>query len=66
MLISHLKNRLVKCLLVKSNRRRSQLLSEIIEDATLNRVPIRPGRSFERKNIDKKKRTNKRPIKQNH
>lgn len=66
MLIGHLKNRLVKCLLVKNNKRRSKLLSEMIEDATLNRVPIRPGRSFERKNIDKKKRSNKRPIKQNH
>lgn len=66
MLIGHLKNRLIKCLLIQNNRRRSRVLSNIIEDATLNRVPIRPGRSFERKNIDKKKRSNKRPIKQNH
>ena len=66
MLIGHLKNRLVKCFLVKNNKRRSKLLSEMMEDATLNRVLIRPGRSFERKNIDKKKRSNKRPIQQNH
>ncbi len=66
MLISHLKNRLIKCLLEKNESKREQLLNDILEDATYSRVPIRPGRSFERKNIDKKKRSNKRPIKQNH
>lgn len=65
MLISHLKNRLVKCLLEKNKSKREQLLNDIIEDATQSRVPIRPGRSFERKNIDKKKRSIKRPLKSN-
>ena len=54
MLIGHLKNRLVKCLLEKNDSKREQLLNEIIEDAIHSRVPIRPGRSFKRKNIDKK------------
>ena len=65
MLIGHLKNRLVKCLLEKNDSKREQLLNEIIEDAIHSRVPIRPGRSFKRKNIDKKKRSIKRPLKSN-
>ena len=65
MLISHLKNRLVKCLLEKNESKREQLFNDIIEDATHSRVPIRPGRSFERKYIDKKKQSIKRPLKSN-
>lgn len=65
MLIGHLKNRLVKCLLEKNESKREQLLNDIIQDATHSRVPIRPDRSFERKNIDKKKRSIKRPLKSN-
>ena len=65
MLISHLQNRLVKCLLEKNESKREQLLNDIIEEVTHSRVPIRPGRSFKRENIDKKKRSIKRPLKSN-
>ena len=64
-LISYLKNRSVKRLLEKNKGKQEQLLHDIIEDVTQSRVPIRPRRSFERKNIDKKKRSIKRPLKSN-
>ena len=65
MLISHLKNRLLKCLLEKNESKWEHLLNEIIEDATYSRVLIRPDHHFKRKNIEKKKRLIKRPMKSN-
>lgn len=66
MLISKLKDDLVLCLLIDDPEKRAQAMDQIIFEASRSRSSIRENRSFERKNIDKNKKTIKRRIKNNH
>jgi hypothetical protein len=58
-LIGKLKNSLVLMLLEKSPRKRSKMLKKIMKEISNNIIPIRPGRSYERRMTV---RANKNPL----
>ena len=59
-LISQVKDDMILCLLIEDPTKRSEVMEKIIQTAAHNKSPIRPERSFGRKDPEKCRRSIRR------